>query len=170
MSWWDKIVDWGAEAIGYEDVADYSDFAGDVYSAGKQFVSDVDDFFDSDTFGFIKKGAKAYGTAAGLFDAEGKRTGQQPFKQARTRQSRSYRGMFPGSGGTPSYQASQVNMAVGANNPNIQTALAALMNASYNTQMNNVVSQFTVSPTIGQGRKTAVGTTTLQRSQRTRTA
>lgn len=169
MSWWDRIVDWGAEAIGYEDVVDYSDFAGDVYSAGKQFVSDVDDFFDSDTFGFIKKGAKAYGTAAGLFDAEGKRTGKQPFQQARTRQTRSYRGMFPGSS-TPSYQASQVNMAVGANNPNIQTALAALMNASYNTQMNNVVSQFTVSPTIGQGRKTAVGTTSLSRTQRTRTA
>ena len=170
MSWWDRIVDWGAEAIGYEDVADYSDFAGGVYSAGRQLVSDVDDFLESDTFGFIKKGAKAYGTAAGLFDAEGKRTGQQPFKQARTRQSRSYRGMFPGSGGTPSYQASQVNMAVGANNPNIQTALAALMNASYNTQMNNVVSQFTVTPTIGQGRKTAVGTTSLSRTQRTRTA
>jgi hypothetical protein len=87
MSWWDRIVDWGAEAIGYEDVADYSDFAGDVYSAGRQLVSDVDDFLESDTFGFIKKGAKAYGMLAGLFDADGKRTGQQPFKQARTRQS-----------------------------------------------------------------------------------
>lgn len=165
MSWWDRIVDWGAEAIGYTDIDDV-DFA---LTAGEALTSDVNRFLDSDAFGFIKKGAKAYGTASGLFDADGKRTGQQPFKQAQTRQTRSYRGMFPGSS-TPSYQASQVNMAVGANNPNIQTALAALMNASYNTQMNNVVSQFTVTPTIGQGRKTAVGTTTLQRSQRTRTA
>ena len=166
MSWWDRIVDWGAEAIGYVDEWE----AGDIIEAGTQLSSDVNQFLDSDTFGFIKKGAKAYGTAAGLFDAKGQRTGQQPFQQTQMRQTRSYRGMFPGSGGTPSYQASQVNMAVGANNPNIQTALAALMNASYNTQMNNVVSQFTVSPTIGQGRKTAVGTTTLQRSQKTRTA
>lgn len=166
MSWWDRIVDWGAEAIGYTDIDDV-DFA---LTAGEALTSDVNQFLDSDTFGFIKKGAKAYGTASGLFNAKGERTGQQPFKQARTRQSRSYRGMFPGSGGTPSYQASQVNMAVGANNPNIQTALAALMNASYNTQMSNVVSQFTVSPTIGQGRKTAVGTTSLSRSTRTRTA
>jgi hypothetical protein len=160
MSWWDKIVDWGAEAIGYVDDADAFG-----YTAGDALVSDVSDFLESDTFGFIKKGAEAYGKMAGL----GKRGEvQKPFKQAQMRQPRSYRGMFPGSGGTPSYQASQVNMAVGANNPNIQTALAALMNASYNTQMNNVVSQFTVSPTIGQGRKTAVGTTSLQRSQRTR--
>jgi hypothetical protein len=168
MSWWDRIVDWGAEAIGgYED---YEDIAGGV-SAGQQLISDVDDFLESDTFGFIKKGAKAYGMLSGTIDAEGNRIkgAQQPFKQTQIYKApRSYKGMFPGSGGTPSYQASQVNMAVGANNPNIQTALAALMNASYNTQMNNVVSQFTVSPTIGQGRKTAVGTTSLQRSQRTR--
>ena len=167
MSWWDRIVDWGAEAIGYTDIDDV-DFA---LTAGEALTSDVNQFLDSDVFGFIKKGAKAYGTAAGLFDADGKRTGQQPFKQTQIYKApRSYKGMFPGSGGTPSYQASQVNMAVGANNPNIQTALAALMNASYNTQMNNVVSQFTVTPTIRQGRKTAVGATSLQRSQRTRTA
>jgi len=165
MSWWDRIVDWGAEAIGYTDIDDV-DFA---LTAGEALTSDVNQFLDSDVFGFIKKGAKAYGTAAGLFDADGKRTGQQPFKQVQMPQARSYRQMGFGRT-TPQFQASQVNMAVGANNPNIQTALAALMNASYNTQMNDVVSQFTVTPTIGQGRKTAVGTTTLQRSQKTRTA
>jgi len=163
MSWWDRIVDWGAEAIGYVDDADAFG-----YTAGEALTSDVNQFLDSDTFGFIKKGAEAYGKMAGLSK---KGEVQKPFKQTQIYKApRSYKGMFPGSGGTPSYQASQVNMAVGANNPNIQTALAALMNASYNTQMNNVVSQFTVSPTIGQGRKTAVGTTTLQRSQKTRTA
>lgn len=163
MSWWDRIVDWGAEAIGYVD-EDFVDITGDVYqglTAGEQLAGDV-----KDVFGFIEKPLKAYGMLTGAKSGQA----QQPFKPTQMRQTRSYRGMFPGSGGTPSYQASQVNMAVGANNPNIQTALAALMNASYNTQMNNVVSQFTVTPTIGQGRKTAVGTTTLQRSQRTRTA
>jgi len=165
MSWWDRIVDWGAEAIGYVD-EDFVDITGDVYqglTAGEQLAGDV-----SDVFGFIEKPLKAYGMLSGAKREDGTR---QPFKQTQIYKApRSYKGMFPGSGGTPSYQASQVNMAVGANNPNIQTALAALMNASYNTQMNNVVSQFTVSPTIGQGRKTAVGTTTLQRSQKTRTA
>jgi len=162
MSWWDRIVDWGAEAIGYTDIDDV-DFA---LTAGEALTSDVNQFLDSDVFGFIKKGAEAYGKMAGL----GKKGEvQKPFKQVQMPQARSYRQMGFGRT-TPQFQASQVNMAVGANNPNIQTALAALMNASYNTQMNNVVSQFTVSPTIGQGRKTAVGATSLQRSQRTRTA
>jgi hypothetical protein len=161
MSWWDRIVDWGAEAIGYVDDADAFG-----YTAGDALVSDVSDFLESDTFGFIKKGAEAYGKMAGL-GARG--DVQKPFKQVQMPQARSYRQMGFGRT-TPQFQASQVNMAVGANNPNIQTALAALMNASYNTQMNNVVSQFTVTPTIGQGRKTAVGTTSLSRSQRTRTA
>jgi hypothetical protein len=168
MSWWDRIVDWGAEAIGYVD-EDFIDITGDVYeglSAGDQFIDDA-----SDAFGFIKQGAKAYGMLSGTIGPDGKRVAvQQPFKQTQIyRGARSYKQMGFGAG-TPQYQASQVNMAVGSNNPNIQTALAALMNASYNTQMNNVVSQFTVTPTIGQGRKTAVGTTALQRSQRTRTS
>ena len=163
MSWWDRIVDWGAEAIGYVD-EDFVDITGDVYqglTAGEQLAGDV-----SDVFGFIEKPLKAYGMLTG---AKGKGEVQQPFKQVQMPQARSYRQMGFGRT-TPQFQASQVNMAVGANNPNIQTALAALMNSSYNTQMNNVVSQFTVTPTIGQGRKTAVGTTSLSRSQRTRTA
>lgn len=164
MGWFDRIVDWGAEALNYVD-EEFIDVTGDVYqglTAGEQLAGDV-----KDVFGFIEKPLKAYGMMAGLDQKRGQ--AQKPFKQTQMRQVRSYKGMFPGSS-TPQYQASQVNMAVGANNPNIQTALATLMNASYNTQMNNVVSQFTVSPTIGQGRKTAVGTTSLQRSQRTRTA
>ena len=162
MGWFDRIVDWGAEVIGYEDIDDI-DFG---FTAGEQLISDVKDFTGMDSMGFIKKGVEAYGKMAGLGE---KGAVQKPFKPTQMRQTRGYRQMGFGAT-TPQYQASQVNMAVGANNPNIQTALAALMNASYNTQMNNVVSQFTVTPTIGQGRKTAVGTTTLQRSQRTRTA
>jgi hypothetical protein len=162
MGWFDRIVDWGAEVIGYEDIDDI-DFG---FTAGEQLISDVKDFTSMDSVGFIKKGVEAYGKMAGLGQ---KGAAQKPFRPTQMRQTRSYKGMFPGSS-TPQYQASQVNMAVGANNPNIQTALAALMNASYNTQMNNVVSQFTVTPTIGQGRKTAVGTTSLSRTQRTRTA
>lgn len=164
MGWFDRIVDWGAEAIGYVD--EYEDYTDDVLTAGQQLSQDV-----SDVFGFIQKPLKAYGMLSGTIDpATGKRVAvQQPFKQTQYKGARSYKQMGFGAS-TPQYQASQVNMAVGVNNPNIQTALAALMNASYNTQMNNVVSQFTVTPTIGQGRKTAVGTTTLQRSQRTRTA
>lgn len=160
MGWFDRIVDWGAEAIGYVD--EYEDYTDDVLTAGQQLAGDV-----KDVFGFIEKPLKAYGMMAGLDQKRGQ--AQKPFKQAQYKDARSYRQMGFGRT-TPQFQASQVNMAVGVNNPNIQTALAALMNASYNTQMNNVVSQFTVTPTIGQGRKTAVGTTTLQRSQRTRTA
>lgn len=163
MGWFDRIVDWGAEAIGYVDEFDID--GSDLYTAGQQLSEDV-----SDVFGFIKKPLQAYGMLSGTIGPDGKRVAvQQPFKQTQYKSARSYKQMGFGAS-TPQYQASQVNMAVGANNPNIQTALAALMNASYNTQMNNVVSQFTVTPTIGQGRKTAVGTTTLQRSQRTRTA
>lgn len=158
MGWFDRIVDWGAEAIGYVD--EYGE-AGEIVEAGYQLSEDV-----KDVFGFIEKPLKAYGMLTG---AQGKGKTQTPFKQTRVPQPRSYKQMGFGAS-TPQYQASQVNMAVGANNPNIQTALAALMNASYNTQMNNVVSQFTVTPTIGQGRKTAVGTTSLSRSTRTRTA
>lgn len=168
MGWFDRIVDWGAEALDYVD-EEFIDVTGDVYqglTAGEQLAGDV-----SDAFGFIKQGAKAYGMLSGTIGPDGKRIvgAQQPFKQTQYKGARSYKQMGFGAS-TPQYQASQVNMAVGANNPNIQTALAALMNASYNTQMNNVVSQFTVTPTIGQGRKTAVGTTSLSRSTRTRTA
>tara|TARA_R110002126_G_scaffold270690_1_gene414506 strand:- start:162 stop:665 length:504 start_codon:yes stop_codon:yes gene_type:complete len=165
MAWWDRIVDWGAEVIDpvaeyFNYVDDYADFDATEYSAGRQLIDDA-----SDAFGFIKQGAKAYAQASGMTNAQGKRTVQQGFQPTQVRQTRSYRGMGFGQSGNPQFQVSQ-NMAVGANNPNIQTALAALMNSSYNTQMNNVVSQFSVSPNIGQGRKTSTGKTTLARNTR----
>tara|TARA_R110002126_G_C10198397_1_gene476684 strand:+ start:120 stop:629 length:510 start_codon:yes stop_codon:yes gene_type:complete len=169
MAWYDSIVDWGAEAIGYVD-EDFIDITGDVYeglSAGDQFIDDA-----SDAYGFIKQGAKAYGMLSGTIGADGKRkTGpQQVFKQSKMAQSRSYKGM--GFGRTsPQFNVSQGStMAVGANNPNVQTALTNLLNSSYNSQMNNVVSQFAINPNLGQGRKTSTGSTTLARKAKTRTA
>ena len=65
---------------------------------------------------------------------------------------------------SPQFNVSQGStMAVGANNPNVQTALTNLLNSSYNSQMNNVVSQFAINPNLGQGRKTSTGSTTLAR-------
>ena len=67
MSLWDTIgdwidtgVDWVAEAVGYEDIYEDAGLTLDeafTYTAGKQLISDVKSFTDSDTFGFIKKGA-----------------------------------------------------------------------------------------------------------------
>jgi len=172
MAWYDNLVDWGAEAIGYVD--DFADFDATEYSAGKQLIDDA-----SDVFGFIKQGAKAYGVLAGTIDPEtGRRvTGkQQVFQQTKfarqgARSLGQVKSAISGGGGTPQFNVSQGStMAVGANNPNIQTALAALMNSSYNAQMNNAISQFAISPNLGQGRKTSTGSTTLARKAKTRTA
>ena len=87
MSWWDRIVDWGAEAIGYVD-EDFVDITGDVYqglTAGERLAGDV-----KDVFGFIEKPLKAYGMLTG---AKGKGQVQQPFKQVQMPQARSYRQM-----------------------------------------------------------------------------
>ena len=163
MGWFDNLIDWGAEAVGYVD--EFADFDATEYSAGQQLIDDA-----SDAFGFIKQGAKAYGTMQGLIGKDGKPATRQPFQQAKAPTPRSYRGM--GFGRTsPQFNVSQGStMAVGANNPNIQTALAALMNSSYNAQMNNAISQFAISPNLGQGRKTSTGSTTLARKAKTRTA
>tara|TARA_R110000772_G_scaffold156099_1_gene267160 strand:+ start:34 stop:528 length:495 start_codon:yes stop_codon:yes gene_type:complete len=164
MAWYDSIVDWGAEAIGYVD--EYGE-AGEIVEAGYQLSKDA-----SDTFGFIKQGAKAYGMLSGTLDSKGDRVRgkQQVFQQTKMAQSRSYKGM--GFGRTsPQFNVSQGStMAVGANNPNVQTALTNLLNSSYNSQMNNVVSQFAINPNLGQGRKTSTGSTTLARKAKTRTA
>ena len=66
--WIDTGVDWVAEAVGYEDIDDI-DFG---FTAGEQLVSDVKSFTDSDTFGFIKKGADYYAKSAGLLGKDGK--------------------------------------------------------------------------------------------------
>ena len=171
MAWYDNLVDWGAEAVGYVD--EFADFDATEYSAGQQLIDDA-----SDAFGFIKQGAKAYGMLSGTIGADGKRIKgkQQVFQQTKfarqgARSLGQVKSAISGGGGTPQFNVSQGStMAVGANNPNIQTALAALMNSSYNAQMNNAISQFAISPNLGQGRKTSTGSTTLARKAKTRTA
>ena len=54
-------------------------------------------------------------------------------------------------------------MATGAFNPQVQTALTALLAGSNNQQMNNLLGSFNISPNLGQGRKTSTGSTTLAR-------
>ena len=167
MGWFDNLIDWGAEAVGYVD--EYEDYTDQVLTAGQQLKDD---------FGFIKQGAKAYGMLSGTIGADGKRIKgkQQVFQQTKfarqgARSLGQVKSAISGGGGTPQFNVSQGStMAVGANNPNIQTALAALMNSSYNAQMNNAISQFAISPNLGQGRKTSTGSTTLARKAKTRTA
>ncbi len=163
MAWWDRIVDWGAEAIGYVD--EYGE-AGEIVEAGYQLSEDV-----SDTLGFIKQGAKAYGMLSGTIGADGKRiTGkQQVFQQTKfakqgARSLGQVKSAISGGGGTPQFNVSQGStMATGAFNPQVQTALTALLAGSNNPQMNNLLGSFNVSPNLGQGRKTSTGATTLAR-------
>jgi len=161
MAWYDTLVDWGAEAIGYVDEFDID--GADLYTAGQQLSEDV-----SDTFGFIKQGAKAYGVLAGTIDPKtGERVkGKQDiFQQRQIYQApKSYRGMGFGKTSTPQFNVSQGStMATGAFNPQVQTALTALLAGSNNAQMNNLLGSFNISPNLGQGRKTSTGSTTLAR-------
>ena len=153
MAWYDNLVDWGAEAIGYVD--EYEDYTDQVLTAGQQFVGDA-----KDVFWFIEKPLKAYGMLAGT-GKKGER--QTPFKQAKLPTSRSYQQM--GFGRTsPQFNVSQGStMATGAFNPQVQTAMTALLAGSNNVQMNNLLGSFAVSPNLGQGRKTSTGSTTLAR-------
>ena len=153
MAWYDNLIDWGAEVIGgYEDIQDF----GQGYSAGEQFISDA-----KDVFGFIEKPLKAYGQLAGL---KGKGEVQKVFQPTNFKQARSYRGMGFGKTTSPQFQVSQGStMATGAFNPQVQTAMTALLAGSNNVQMNNLLGSFAVSPNLGQGRKTSTGSTTLAR-------
>jgi hypothetical protein len=162
MAWYDRVLEWAepyidsaAEFINYEDI----DYGIGTLSAGDQLVDDV-----SDAFGFIKQGAKAYGTMTGLGE---KGKPNNVFKQAtyaNNRKTRSVKDLTRG--GSQVYQASntsgQTSGSIGANNPYIQSAMASLMgNPSYNSQMNNLISNFAVSPTIRQGRSVAHGSSSL---------
>ena len=164
MAWYDSIVDWGAEVIGgYEDIGDV-DFG---FTAGEQFISDVKDFTGMDSAGFIKQGVKAYGMLSGTLDADGNRTkGKQDiFQQRKIYQApKSYRSMGFGKTGTPQFNVSQGStMATGAFNPQVQTALTALLSGSNNPQMNNLLGSFNITPNIRQGRQPSTGSTVLAR-------
>lgn len=173
-SWYDDIVNWatpyidqGAEYLGYAD--EFVDEYGAEYSAGEQFIDDA-----SDAWGFVKQGAKAYTTVAGLGkDGKNKNRPFQPIAQERVRQSRTLGQMGLGSSraGT-NFQASQTQMGggVGYNNPNVQTAMTALLANSYNSQMNQMLSQFGVPANIQQGRRTTTGSQSLNRKSKVATA
>jgi len=169
----DYIVDPIAETVGgYEDIKTAVDSAGDIgtYTAGQQLVQDVKDFGNSDAFGFIKKGVKAYGTARGIIgkDAKGNQVTRLASKAPKHRV-RTLGQMGLRSSGRPvNYSATQTTSAgVGYNNPDIRTAMTTLMNnMSMNQQMNALLAQYTVNPTIGQGRQYSTGKTTISRRKR----
>ena len=171
MAWYDDVISWAepyidtaAEYINYEDIVEIG--TGQEYSAGRQLIDDA-----SDAFGFIKQGAKAYGMLSGTLDSKGNRIKgkQQVFQQTKfarqgARSLGQVKSAISGGGGTPQFNVSQGStMATGAFNPQVQTAMAALLAGTNNVQMNNLLGNFAVSPNLGQGRKTSTGATTLAR-------
>lgn len=171
MAWYDEIVSWvgdkGGELFDYTDeIVDSGMGEVGLVTAGEQFIDDAED-----VLGFIKKGAKAYGTASGLLtkDAKGNkvRTDSPMFKQVKHR-ARSLGQMGLGSSrGTGNYAATQTApQGVGYNNPQIRTAMSSLMqNVSNNQQMSQLMAQFAVRPTVSQNRQFDTGSKKLNRSK-----
>ena len=172
MAWYSEIESWigdkGAELFNYTDeIVDSGMGEVAILTAGEQFIDDAED-----VLGFIKKGANAYGKAAGLFtkDAKGNkvRTDSPMFKQDKHR-SRSLGQMGLGSSrGNQNYAATQTApQGVGYNNPQIRTAMSSLMqNVSNNQQMSQVMAQFAVRPTVSQNRQFNAGSQKLNRSRK----
>ena len=177
-SWYSGVTNWltdyvadpVAEVFNYEDIADYSDHATGTYTAGQQLVQDVKDFADSDAFGFKQKGVKAYGTARGVIGKDSK--GNQVTRlasQAPKHRARTLGQMGLRSSGRPvNYSATQTRSeGVVYNNPDIRTTMTSLMNnMSMNQQMNALLAQYTVNPTISQGRQYSTGKTTISQRKR----
>jgi hypothetical protein len=165
MAWYDRVVDWatpyidqGAEYLGYVD--DYAGTGEDAFyqTAGEQFMDDA-----SDIFGFVKQGAKAYKDMNTIMGADGKPVRQQPFQKTQAPRPRTLGQMGLGSSrGSANFQVSQTQMGTGYSNPNVQTAMSALLANSYNSQMNQMLAQFTVNPNIRQGRTYGAGATTIK--------
>lgn len=159
--WIDTGVDWVAEAVGYEDIDDI-DFG---FTAGEQLVSDVKSFTDSDTFGFIKKGADYYARSAGLLDKEGKAKTNyfQPPASKRRSQARPVGALTSGSGAMTRAGFTPTRVNTGYNNPDVRSYLTQLLNNSYNQQMNNMFSSYLVAPTKTTGQRTiGIGTTGIK--------
>ena len=174
--WIDTGVDWVAEAVGYTD-DDFIDITGDVYkglTAGEQLVSDVKSFTDSDTFGFIKKGADYYARSAGLLDDKGKAKTNyfQPPASKRRTQARPVGALTSGSGAMTRAGFTPTKVNTGYNNPDVRSALTSLLNNSYNQQMNNMFASYLVSPTKTSGQRTiGIGTTSVKGvTKKTKTA
>jgi len=170
----DYVADPVAEVVGYTDeIIDAYDETGAIgMTAGEKLVGDITDFADSDAFGFIKKGVKAYGTARGVIgkDSKGNQVtrlaSQAPKHRARTLGQMGLRS----SGRSGNYSATQTTSGgVGYNNPDIRTAMTTLMNnMSMNQQMQSLLSSYAVNPTIGQGRQYSAGKTSLTRPKKAR--
>ena len=161
MSLWDTVGEWidtgadfVAEAIGYTDeVVDTLDDTGTLgMTAGDYLLSDV-----KDSFGFITKGLDAYRRMSGMDDKTGKDTGKQMFQAPTARRTTAASALSATRGSramtTSPVTGNPVGGRVGYNNPSVQTALTALIQNSYNQQMNNMFAQYLVSPTkrVGQG-------------------
>lgn len=164
--WIDTGVDWVAEAFNYTD-EDFIDITGETYkglTAGEQLVSDVKSFTNSDTFGFIKKGAEAYSKSAGLLDSEGKRKSNYFQPPASQRKATRTVGELAGTSGAMSRAGvAPTRVNIGYNNPDVRTALTALAQSSYNQQMNNMFANYLVSPTTRTGQRTiGIGSTTVK--------
>ena len=164
--WIDTGVDWVAEAFNYEDDT-FIDITGATYkglTAGEQLVEDVKSFTDSDTFGFIKKGAGYYAKSAGLLDKEGKSRYDyfQPPVSVRGK-ARPVGALTSGSGAMTRAGFTPTRVNTGYNNPDVRSALTSLLNNSYNQQMNNMFASYLVSPTKTSGQRTiGIGTTSVK--------
>ena len=143
-SWIDPTVDWVAEAIGYEDTVDLG--AG-LTTAGDYLKQDVKDFIGSDTFGFIREGAGA------LLRSQGVKNNQMPLIQT-VKQTKVKRPNFSGSRAMTYSPITANPVNIGYQRADVQSYLTALAQNSYNQQMNNMFSQYTVSPTKPIGQKT----------------
>ena len=181
-SWYSGVTNWLTDYVAdpIAEVFNYTDEIIDAYdetgaigmTAGEKLVSDITDFADSDAFGFIQKGVKAYGTARGVLgkDSKGSQVtrlaSQAPKHRARTLGQMGLRS----SGRYGSYSATQTAPAgVGYNNPDIRTAMTTLMNnMSMNQQMQSLLSSYAVNPNINQGRQYSAGKTSLTRPKKAR--
>lgn len=157
----DYIADPIAEVFDYGE--DFIDLDGTEYSAGSQLMND--------SWGFIKQGVNSYNNIRRKTDSSGRQVKQQPFQRTqRVSGARSLGEMnLASSRGGQNYQATPTNI-VGANNDLVQAAAEYFKNSnSYNSQMNNLWASYLVNPNIAQGRASKVGSTTLNRTPKTRT-
>lgn len=176
-NWIDIGVDFVAETVGYDDIAESAGMYGnftDTLTAGEQLIGDVKSFTNSETFGFIKKGADYYAKSAGLLDDKGKAKTNyfQPPTSQRRSQARPVSALTSGSQSMTRAGVTPTRVNIGYNNPDVRTALTSLINSSYNQQMNNMFANYLVSPTTRTGQRTiGIGSTTVKGvTKKTKTA
>jgi|TARA_R100000406_G_scaffold15113_2_gene9481 hypothetical protein len=154
-SWIDPTVDWVAEALNYTDeTVDILDDTGAIgMTAGDYLKQDVKDFFDSDTFGFIREGAGALLRSQGY--GEGKDAKMPLIQQTKFQRANRASTVLRGSQAmtrTSPITGNPVN--IGYQRADVQSYLTALAQNSYNQQMKNMFSQYTVPPMKPIGQKT----------------